>query len=66
MDDINITASLFSRIYPSSLAGKPEESGTAMLSQAKMESNVTVGRQRSNIYANQISKVRTYIVIAIF
>ncbi len=42
-DDTRIMASLFSRIYRSSLAGKPEERGTAMLSHAKIESNVTVG-----------------------
>lgn len=40
-EDSNVTASLLSRIYLSSLAGKLEDKGMAMLSQANMESNVT-------------------------
>ena len=44
-DESNVTASLFSSMYLSSLAGKPEESGTAMLSHASMERRVTVSHQ---------------------
>ncbi len=42
LDESSVTASLFSSMYLSSLAGKAEESGTAMLSHANMERNVTV------------------------
>ena len=41
-DESSVTASLFSSIYLSSLAGNPEESGTAILSHANMERRVTV------------------------
>lgn len=41
-DESSVAASLFSRMYLSSLAGKADESGTAMLSHASMERSVTV------------------------
>ena len=44
-DESSVIASLFSSMYRSSLAGKAEESGTAMLSHASMESSVTVSHQ---------------------
>lgn len=40
-DESSVTASLFSSMYLSSLAGKAEERGTAMLSHASMERSVT-------------------------
>ena len=44
-DESSVIASLFSNMYRSSLAGKAEESGTAMLSHASMERSVTVSNQ---------------------
>ena len=44
-DESSVSASLFSSMYRSSLAGNAEESGTAMLSHANMERSVTVSYQ---------------------
>ena len=41
-EESRVAASLFSKTYLNSLAGKLEESGTAMLSHANMERSVTM------------------------
>lgn len=59
-------ASLLSRMYRSSVAGKPEESGTAMELLPSIESSVTEYWSIPPSSGKAKGKLRTYIIIAIF
>jgi hypothetical protein len=57
------SASLFSRMYWSSLAGKAADRGTAIASQERIDSRVTNGISRVRVKSS--GAVRTYIVVSI-
>lgn len=64
-DDRSIIASLLSRMYRSSLAGKLEQRGTATLLLPRIESRVTVANQSESTVPGSFTR-RTHIVVAVF